>query len=88
MRDLSIRMHWAEKPHKLRTDYRGIARIASLVKHGRVGMTQKALAEKAGVCPGTVGRLERGRTRSPHFRTVVDILNALGFDVTSHARPT
>lgn len=84
-RSLTIRTPWTERSHRLRTDPKGIDRIARLVRECR-NESQRAFAERAGVCAGTVSRLERGRTRSPHFRTVVDILNALGFDVTSHAR--
>jgi transcriptional regulator with XRE-family HTH domain len=87
-RELSVRRSWSFQPVKLKTDAQGIAKIAAMVRaeRGVKNLTQKYLAGHAGVCPATVSKLERGKTRSPHFRTVVDIMNSLGFDVTSHAR--
>ena len=41
----------------------------------------KDVAEKAGVCRSTVRRLARGQTTSPHFRTVLSILKAMGYKV-------
>ena len=41
----------------------------------------KDVAERAGVCRTTVRRLANGDTTSPHFRTVVGILKAMGYKV-------
>lgn len=39
------------------------------------------LAREAGCAAGTVSRILYGKTKSPHLRTVVGILLALGFRV-------
>lgn len=75
------------EPLKLSTNATGISRIAAMVREARARRSASAreVALEAGVCTGTIYRLENGKTRSPHFRTVVDLLNACGFSVTSHA---
>ncbi len=48
------------------------------------GMTQEQLAERLGVDPTFVGRLERGQ-RGAHWRTIRRILAALDAGVTDFA---
>jgi transcriptional regulator with XRE-family HTH domain len=48
------------------------------------GMTQEQLAERLGVDPTFVGRLERGQ-RGAHWRTIRRILAALGTSVSDFA---
>jgi transcriptional regulator with XRE-family HTH domain len=48
------------------------------------GMTQEQLAERLGVDPTFVGRLERGQ-RGAHWRTVRRILAALDMSVSDFA---
>lgn len=42
------------------------------------------IADEAGVCVATVGRLATGETKSPKMRSVVLILAALGWDIFAH----
>ncbi|GAA1569364.1 tetratricopeptide repeat protein [Kribbella sancticallisti] len=44
----------------------------------RIGMTQRQLADRAGVSPGAIRDLEQGRTRSPKKGSVQAIVTALG----------
>lgn len=39
------------------------------------------VAESAGVCYQTVANIAKGKTKSPHFRTVVAILKAMQYNV-------
>jgi len=41
----------------------------------------KDVAESAGVHPSTVRNIVRGKTKSPHFKTVIAILKAMEFNV-------
>jgi transcriptional regulator with XRE-family HTH domain len=50
----------------------------------RAGLTQEQLAERLGVDPTFVGRLERGQ-RGAHWRTVRRILTALDTSVSDFA---
>jgi len=50
----------------------------------RVGITQEQLAERLGVDPTFVGRLERGQ-RGAHWRTIRRILAALDMGVSDFA---
>src|SRR5690348_11418176 len=43
-----------------------------------LGLSQRALAARAGTSPGTVGRLEQGRARAPHLATIRRLAAALG----------
>src|SRR3982750_1592198 len=47
---------------------------------GRIELTQEELAEKAGVSPTTVVRLERGEIRQPRAGTLKKLAGALGID--------
>jgi len=47
-----------------------------LQRRKEAGLTQKALAESAGVRVETLNRIEKGRT-SPDFRTVRKLVNAM-----------
>lgn len=87
-RQMTLRRGWLAQPIRLQADRAGISKIAEAVRLQRraLGESQRVVAMRAKVCIGTVSKLERFKTKSPHFRSVVDILNALGFDVTSHAR--
>jgi len=57
--------------------------IASIVREARrrAGLTQAALAEKAGVPKSTVGRIESG-ARTPSVELVERLVEAAGFEVT------
>ncbi len=46
----------------------------------RAGLTQRALAEKAGTTQSAIARLEGGRT-APSFETVLSLVRACGFDL-------
>ena len=46
----------------------------------RAGLTQRALAEKAGTTQSAIARLETGRT-SPSFETVLSLVRTCGFDL-------
>jgi transcriptional regulator with XRE-family HTH domain len=50
------------------------------LRHARkaAGLTQEALAERAGVAPETISALERGVNRAPHRDTVEALGDALG----------
>ncbi len=56
--------------------------VGALIRHhrDRAGLTQTDLAEKIGIAPETVSRLERG-TFAPSFDTLVDLATALGVSV-------
>jgi transcriptional regulator with XRE-family HTH domain len=56
--------------------------IASIVREARLraGLTQAALAEKAGVPKSTVGRIESG-ARTPSVELVERLVRAAGLDV-------
>ena len=45
-------------------------------------LTQEELAEKAGVSPSTIVKIERDQTM-PHFRTIRKLAHALDVDPTS-----
>jgi len=57
--------------------------IASIVREARrrAGLTQAALAEKAGVAKSTVGRIESG-ARKPSVELVERLARAAGLEVT------
>lgn len=46
----------------------------------RAGLTQRALAERAGTTQSAIARLETGRT-SPSLETVVSLVRACGLDL-------
>jgi transcriptional regulator with XRE-family HTH domain len=50
------------------------------------GLTQEALAERAGLAPSAVAALERGRRRRPHPHTVRQLAAALQLDAARRAR--
>ncbi|MBI5482172.1 MAG: helix-turn-helix transcriptional regulator [Deltaproteobacteria bacterium] len=52
----------------------------------RAGLTQAALAERAGVTDETIGRLERGAFE-PALSTLVAVADALDVDLDSLVRP-
>ncbi|MCR3746842.1 ATP-binding protein [Lentzea californiensis] len=54
--------------------------LGNLLRHHRIaaGLTQEALAEKAGLSGQAVGSLERGDRRHPHRATVLRLADALG----------
>ena len=45
------------------------------------GLSQVGLAERAGVAPATIVRIEQGMARRPHPKTRKAIAGALGVDV-------
>lgn len=46
----------------------------------RAGLTQAALARRAGKAPSAIGRWERGEVRPP-LETVIELVRAAGFDL-------
>ena len=59
-------------------------KIGTQVKRAREQalLTQEELAERAGIGPATLNRIERGRVE-PQFRTIRKIAKALGVDATT-----
>ncbi len=54
------------------------------IRHQR-GMRQRDVAEKAGVCPSTIGHLE-ARKRAPRLSAIVRYADAVGATVTVVAK--
>jgi transcriptional regulator with XRE-family HTH domain len=50
------------------------------------GMSQRALARRAGTAQSVIARIERGQT-SPSWDTLVGLLNAAGFELTARLDP-
>jgi transcriptional regulator with XRE-family HTH domain len=61
--------------------------LGELLKRYRLvcGLSQEELGERAGVSPRAVGDIERGRSRSPHRKTVGLLAAALGIEGKQHA---
>lgn len=61
---------------------------ARLVREARkrAGLTQRALAGRAGTAQSVIARIERGRT-SPTASTLVRLLDAAGFSLRSEIEP-
>jgi transcriptional regulator with XRE-family HTH domain len=57
-------------------DQEAVGRALRTLREG-AGLTQKQLAERVGVDPAVVGRIERGR-RGVRWHTVMRFLRALG----------
>ena len=57
-----------------------VEHIGELIRHirGRLGMTQEDLAERAGLSPTTVVRLENGEIKRPRTNTLSKLSIALG----------
>src|SRR5437764_4666359 len=66
----------------------GATRFGALLRRLRLaaGLTQEALAERAGVSAKAVGGLERDPNRAPRLDTVALLADALGLDPTARAR--
>lgn len=52
----------------------------------RAGLTQRQLAQRAGVSQPTVARIERGEVAAP-FERIVELVRAAGFDLDVHVVP-
>ncbi len=52
----------------------------------RSGLTQRALAERAGTSQSVVARIERGRS-SPSLKTLGTLLEVAGFELRAHIEP-
>ncbi|MFJ8960391.1 ATP-binding protein [Lentzea sp. NPDC102401] len=61
--------------------------LGILLRHHRIaaGLTQEALAEKAGLSGQAIGSLERGDRRHPHRATVLRLADALGLGADERA---
>ena len=53
----------------------------------RAGLSQRALAARAGTAQSAVARIERGQT-SPTWSTLERLLKAANYDVVAHAEPS
>lgn len=53
---------------------------------GSHGVSAGALSDRAGVCYGTAAKHLAGDITTPHLRTAVAILHALGYHVTVRSR--
>jgi transcriptional regulator with XRE-family HTH domain len=64
--------------------------FARLLKQHRVisGLSQEALAERAGLSHRAISALERGISRTPHLDTVTLLARALGLSPQQHALGT
>ena len=62
---------------------------AELLRQTRVraGLSQRALAARAGTAQSAVARIERGQT-SPTWSTLERLLKAANYDVVAHAEPS
>ena len=52
------------------------------VARGHRGMTQKEVAQAAGIATGMISRLESGRYQNPGLRTIMRIADGLGASVS------
>ena len=60
---------------------KGILKAMELKKYRRIaGLTQKQLAEKAGVDPTLISRLERGERTKTRWRTIARLARALNLE--------
>lgn len=61
--------------------------FGTLLRHHRraAGLSQEALAEKAGLSVEAIGVLERGRRHAPHAGTIRTLAKALGLSGQEHA---
>ncbi|MGH7519840.1 MAG: helix-turn-helix domain-containing protein [Gemmatimonadales bacterium] len=61
---------------------------ASLLRQARTraGLSQRALAKRAGSAQSAIARIERGQT-SPTWDTLERLLKAANYDVVAHAEP-
>jgi transcriptional regulator with XRE-family HTH domain len=68
--------------------YRAGVRLADQVRRARVaaGLSQRELAERAGMPQSTVARIETERL-NPRWDTVVRLLDAAGFEAIALPRP-
>lgn len=65
---------------------RGIKELGRVIRAWRVDYLEQSwteIARCAGVCGTTIKNLETGKTKSPHFNSVMSILYALGFSTTA-----
>ena len=53
----------------------------------RAGLSQRALAARAGTAQSAVARIERGQT-SPTWSTLERLLKAANYEVVAHAEPS
>jgi len=66
-----------------------MANAATLLRQARTrsGLSQRALAARAGTAQSAVARIERGQT-SPTWSTLERLLKAANYDVVAHAEPS
>ncbi|MET0417539.1 MAG: helix-turn-helix domain-containing protein, partial [Actinoplanes sp.] len=66
-----------------RTDLTGEADLGSLLRalRRRADLSQRELAERAGVPQPTLARIESGRAIDPRYRTVERLVRAAGGDL-------
>ena len=66
-----------------------MANPATLLRQARTraGLSQRALAERAGTAQSAIARIERGQT-SPTWSTLERLLKAANYEVVAHAEPS
>src|SRR5688572_6398333 len=66
-----------------------MASAARLLRESRTraGLSQRALAKRAGTAQSAIARIERGQT-SPTWDTLERLLKAANYDVVAHAEPS
>jgi len=62
---------------------------AELLRRARsnAGLSQRALAKRAGTAQSAIARIERGQT-SPTWSTLERLLQAANYEVVAHAEPS
>ena len=62
---------------------------AELLRRARTnaGLSQRALAQRAGTAQSAIARIERGQT-SPTWSTLERLLQAANYEVVAHAEPS
>jgi len=62
-----------------------IGELCAFVQHEIIASKMKfiRIAEKAGCCPATVGKMAAGETHEPRASTALKILGVLGFELVA-----
>ena len=83
----NLAAHRAHRQIAVGQEYRfaDIGELCAFVQHEIVmsKMKFKNIAQKAGCCPTTVGKMASGETHQPRASTVLGILRVLGFELVA-----